>query len=81
MVNGPLGKINIMLYVLNFKKAVAHMSICLYEFSAHQIFRLKLPTLRFLEKKMNVTLQNNLNDPEHFDLATTFQVHPQSRIF
>ena len=51
IVNGPLGKINIMLYVLNFKKAVAHMSICLYEFLAHQIFKMKLPTLRFLEKK------------------------------
>ena len=40
-----------MLYVLNFKKVVAHMSICLYEFLAHQIFKLKLPTLRFFGKK------------------------------
>ena len=54
------------------------MSICLYEFLAHQIFKLKLPTLRFVEKKMNVTLQNDLNDPEHSDLVKTFQFDPQS---
>ena len=57
------------------------MSICLYEFLAHQIFKLKLPTLRFFEKKMNVTLQNDLNDPEHSDLVKTFQFDPQSRTF
>ena len=37
-------KQNIMLFVLSFKKGVAHMSIHLYGFSMHQILKMKLPT-------------------------------------
>ena len=36
---------NIMLYVLNFNKRVAHMLNRLYGFSMHQIFKIKLPTM------------------------------------
>ena len=38
------GKQNIMLFVLNFKNGVAHISIHLYEFLMHQILKMKLPT-------------------------------------
>ena len=37
-------KQNIMQYVLNFKKEVAHLSILLYGFSMHQIFIMQLTT-------------------------------------
>ena len=44
-------KQNAMLYVLNFVKRVAHMSIHLYGFSMQQIFKMKLPTLSLLRKQ------------------------------
>ena len=43
-------KQNITLYVLIFKKRGTHMSIRLYGFSMHQIFKIKLPTLSSLKK-------------------------------
>ena len=43
-------KQNIMLYVLNLKKGVAHMSIHLYGFSMYQILEMKLHTLSLLRK-------------------------------
>ena len=44
------GKQNIMLFVLNFKKGVAHMSIHLYGFAMHQILKMKLPRESSLRK-------------------------------
>ena len=44
-------KQDIMLYILNFKEVVAHMSIPLYGFSMQQIFRIKLRTLHLLRKQ------------------------------
>ena len=44
-------KQSIMLYLLNFKKGVAHMSIGVYEFSMHQIFKVKLPSVSLLRKQ------------------------------
>ena len=37
------GNQNIILFVLNFKKGIAHMSIHIYGFSMHQILKTKLP--------------------------------------
>ena len=62
-----LEKQNIILYVLNFKKGVAHMSIRLYTFSMHQIF------------KMNAHLPSHLKDTDLFELVKTYQIHAHSR--
>ena len=70
---------NIMQYVLNFKKGVAHMSILLYGFSVHQIFRIRQPTSTLLRKQINAQLPNHLNDSELFELVKTYQVHTHSR--
>ena len=51
ILDGPLGKRKIVLYVLNFKKGIAHMFIRLYGFSIDQIFKIKLPTLSLLRKE------------------------------
>ena len=51
ILDDPLGKKNIMLYVLNFKKGVAHVTIFLYGFSMHQILKMKLPILNLFRKK------------------------------
>ena len=44
-------KQNIMLFVLNFKKGAAHMSMCLYGFLMQEIFKTKLPKLSLLRKQ------------------------------
>ena len=44
-------KQNIALYVLNFRKGLAHMSILSYEFSTHQLLEMNLPTLTLLRKQ------------------------------
>ena len=44
-------KQNIMQHVLNFKKEVAHMSILLYGFSMHQIFKTKQTASHLLRKQ------------------------------
>ena len=44
------GKQNIMLFVLNSQKGVAHMSIHLCGFSTHQILKMKLSTQSLLRK-------------------------------
>ena len=46
-----LRKQNIMLFLLNFKKGVAHTFIHLHGFSIHQILKKKLPTQRLLRKQ------------------------------
>ena len=51
ILDGHWGKKNLMLYISNFKKGAAHMSIRLYGFSMHQIFKMKLPTLSLLRKQ------------------------------
>lgn len=43
-LNGHWEKETIMLYILNFGKGVAHMSIHTYGVSMHQILKLKLRT-------------------------------------
>ena len=48
--DGSLEKQN-MLYVLNFKKRVVHMSIHSYGFSMHQMLKIKLPTLSLLQEQ------------------------------
>ena len=51
------GKQNIMLYALNFKKKVTHISIRLHGSSVHQILKIKLPTLSLLKKQQVFTCQ------------------------
>ena len=63
-------KRNIMLYVLDFKKGVASMSILLYGFLLHQIFKMKHPATTLL-RKINAKLPHQLNDPELFELVRT----------
>ena len=69
---------NIMLYVLNFKKEQAHMSICLYGFSMHEIFKMYLPTLSILRKTINNQLPDHLKDPELLELVKIYQVRAYS---
>lgn len=57
-----------MLYVLNFKIGVAHISIHFYRFLMHQTLKMKLPTQSLLRKKINAQLLDHLNDPELFEL-------------
>ena len=57
---------------MNFKKGVAHMSIPLYGFLMHQIFKMKLPTLGLL-------MSDRLKDPEFFELVKTYKDHAHSR--
>ena len=66
-------KQNIMLFVLNFKKGIAH--IHLHGYSLHQILKMKLPTYSSLRKQ----LLDHLNDPEFLELVKTYQVHAHSR--
>ena len=58
-----------MLYVLKFKKGVAHISIRLYRFSMHQILKMKLARIEFIEKTVNAQLPDHLKDPELFELV------------
>ena len=51
ILEGSLGKTNIMLYVSNFKKMVAHIFVHSYGISTHQILKMKLPTLKLLRKQ------------------------------
>ena len=60
------------------------MSICLYESPNIQTEAAYIAF--FFGKKMNDLKwmndwQNDLNDPEFFDVVKTFQFHPQSRTF
>ena len=66
-----------MLFVLNFKKGAAHMSIHLYRFSMHQIN--ETAYVEFIEKTISAQLPDHLNDPELFELVKTYQVHTHSR--
>ena len=69
---------NVMLYVLNFKKGQAHMSIYLYRFSMHEIFKMYLPTLSISRKTINTQLLDHLKDPELLELVKIYQVHAYS---
>ena len=55
------------------------MSINLYGFSTHQIFKTKLRTLDSLRKKINAQLPDHLKYPELFELFKTYQVHGHAR--
>ena len=55
------------------------MSICLYVFSMHQIFKLKLPTLSLLKKQSILSCQTIWK--ELFEIVKTYQVHANLRIF
>ena len=61
-----------MLYVLNFKKWVAHMSILFIWFFNAPNTEKKKAYIEFIEKK-KAYLPDNLNDPELFeDLPSSF---------
>ena len=55
------------------------MSICLYVFLMHQIFKLKLPTLSLLKKQSILSCQTIWK--ELFEIVNTYQVHENLRIF
>ena len=59
-----------MLYVLNLKKGIAHMSI--YAILMNHIFKMKLPTLDSLREQKNAQVPNHLNHEEFSELAETY---------
>ena len=45
----------------------------------HQIFKMKMPPIEFIEKTINAQLPDNLNNPETFELVKTYQVNARSK--
>ena len=79
IIDGRWVKQNIMLYVLNFKKGVVHMSIPLYMDSQSTKYPNEAAYIKFSEQTINAQLPDPLNDPELFELVKTYQVHAHSR--
>ena len=62
---------NIMLFILNFKKKLAHMSFHSYGFSMHEYWKRNCLT--------NTQLLDHLTDLELFELVKTYQVYVHRR--
>ena len=69
------GKQNIMLFILNSPKQVAHMSIHLHGFSMQQVLNMKLATWSLLRKRVarpfekKMQLSDHLNGPELLEIV------------
>ena len=72
-------KQNITLYVLSFKKRVAHnVHSFKWVFSAPNIQN-ETAYIEFIEKAINAQLPDHLEEPKIFELVKTYQVHAHSR--
>ena len=73
------GKQNTMLFVLNFKKEVAHMvHSFIWIFNAPNIEN-EVVYIEFIGKTINAQLPHHLNDPDLFELVKTYQAHAHFR--
>ena len=78
ILEDPFGENKNMLFLLNLKIEVAHMSIHSYEFSMHQKLKMRLPTYSSLRKEIG-QFPDQVNDPRLFEIVKTHQVHAHSR--